>query len=271
MSTKCCIIALGRRVTRLATWPQARAWLGRYVRGLSIGSGTTTLDTWIDTNSAAIAFGWFILSIVGYRMLAERELFESRSIVGAVQKQRVAWMRNMARRENRVIDGVVLQSLGQGNAFFASTSAIAIGGLAAIMGSGDKVQALLERLPYVAKSSPESWELKILLLMAIFIFAFFKFAWAFRLSHYTGIMIGATPIFHEGNEVVCDTHAERTALLIGIAAEHANSGLRSFYYAIAALAWFFHPWAFVAATTWVLVILIRRDFFSRSRVILQGG
>ncbi len=84
-------------------------------------------------------------------------------------------------------------------------------------------------------------------------------------------MIGATPIFKVGNEPHCDAHAERTAKLIGIAAEHANSGLRSFYYAIAALAWFFHPWAFVAATTWVLVILIRRDFFSRSRLIIQGN
>lgn len=217
-----------------------------------------------------VAFGWFVLSIVGYRMVAEWGPLESRSIVAAVQKQRVSWMHNMARRDNRVLDGVVLQGLSQGNAFFASTSAIAIGGLAAILGSGEKVQTLLERLPYVAKSSPEMWEAKSLLLMGIFVFAFFKFAWAFRLSHYTGIMIAATPILVPGNEPSCDAHAERTATLIGIAAEHANSGLRSFYYAIAAMAWFFHPLAFVAVTTWVLVILVRRDFFSRSRRIIAG-
>lgn len=215
-----------------------------------------------------IALAWFLVSIVGYRVIAEWAPFESRSIVGAVQRQRVAWMRNMARRDNRVLDGVVLQALSQGNAFFASTSAIAIGGLAAIMGSGDKVQAMLERLPYVAASTPVLWELKILMLMAIFIFAFFKFAWAFRLSHYTGIMIGATPLLDADNKLQCDAHAIRTATLIGIAAEHANSGLRSFYYAIAALTWFFHPLAFIAATTWVLVILVRRDFFSRSRRIM---
>lgn len=227
-------------------------------------------DLWIKASADVIAFGWFVLSITGYRFIAGLRPLEQRSIVGAVQRQRAEWMRMMARRENRVIDGVVLQGLSQGNAFFASTSAIAIGGLAAIMGSGEKVQVFLERLPYVAKSTPESWELKVLLLMGIFIFAFFKFAWAFRLSHYTGIMIGATPIYQEGNGLDCDAHAKRTAELIGIAAEHANSGLRSFYYAIAAMAWFFHPWAFGAATTWVLIILIRRDFFSRSRRIIQG-
>jgi uncharacterized membrane protein len=221
-------------------------------------------------NADAAAFGWFVLSIVGYRTIAEWGPLEARSIVGAIQRQRLAWMRNMARRENRVLDGMVLQGLSQGNAFFASTSAIAIGGLAAILGSGEKVQALLERLPYVAKSSPEMWEAKSLLLMGIFVYTFFKFAWAFRLSHYTAIMIAATPIQEAGNEALCSAHAERTATLIGIAAEHANSGLRSFYYAIAAMAWFFHPLAFVAANTWVLVILVRRDFFSRSRRIISG-
>jgi uncharacterized membrane protein len=222
----------------------------------------------ISLDSLAIA--WFVLSIGAYRAVAERRPFEINSIVHAVQRQRVAWLKNMARRDNRVLDAIVLQSLGQGNAFFASTSAIAIGGLTALIGTGEKAQAFIEKLPFAAQSSPQIWELKILLLMSIFIYAFFKFAWAFRLSHYTGIMIGATPIMSSENGPECDAHAERTATLIGIAAEHSNSGLRSFYYAIAAMAWFFHPLAFVAATTWVLLILIRRDFYSRSLRILSG-
>jgi len=217
-----------------------------------------------------LAIIWFVVLVGGYRAIAERPPMERASIVHAVQQQRVAWLKNMSRRENRVLDAIVLQSLGQGNAFFASTSAIAIGGLTAIFGSGEKAQSFIEKLPLAAKSSPQLWEMKVMLLMAIFIYAFFKFAWAFRLSHYTGIMIGATPILDEANADTCDAHAERTATLIGIAAEHANSGLRSFYYAIAAIAWFFHPLAFMVATTWVLVILVRRDFFSRSLRILSG-
>ena len=59
-------------------------------------------------------------------------------------------------------------------------------------------------------------------------------------------------------------HAQRIAFLAGVAADHANTGLRAFYYAIAALAWFFHPLLFILATSWVAAILIRREFFSRS-------
>ena len=183
----------------------------------------------------------------------------------------MAWMRNMARRDVRIVDAQLLAALSQGNAFFASTSAIGIGGLAAMIGSGDKVQSLFERLPYAAQSTPVVWELKLVLLITIFIYAFFKFAWAFRLSHYTAIMIGATPIADGSNHVECDDHAARTAQLVGIAAEHSNGGLRAFYFAIAALAWFYHPLAFIAATAWVLVILVRRDFFSRSRRLIFGS
>jgi uncharacterized membrane protein len=179
-------------------------------------------------------------------------------------------MLNIASRgENRVLDAILLNSLGQGNAFFASTSAIAVGGLTATLGSGaERLQYLLDALPLTMQSTPVVWAAKQLLIMGIFVYAFFKFAWAFRLSHYATIMIGATPATDAGNPE-CKDHAERTAKLIGIAGEHANSGIRSFYHAMAALAWFFHPLLFMIATTWVILILARRDFFSRSLRLIR--
>lgn len=217
-----------------------------------------------------IAFLTFVALIGGYHVITGYRPLVDRSIVGAVQAQRVAWMRNMAARDVRIVDAQLLASLSQGNAFFASTSAIGIGGLAAMIGSGDQVQKLFERLPYAAQSTAVVWEMKLILLITIFIYAFFKFAWAFRLAHYTAIMIGATPILNADNQPACEEHALRTARLIGIAGEHSNSGLRAFYAAIAALAWFYHPLAFIAASLWVLTILIRRDFLSRSRRLLFG-
>jgi uncharacterized membrane protein len=212
---------------------------------------------------------WFFAAIVGYRLVAGYEPLERISIVGAVQRQRERWMKNMAIRDGRIVDAHLLGGLSQGNAFFASTTAIIIGGLIATMGSGDKVQALLERLPYVAHSTAVLFEAKLLLLTGVFVYAFFKFAWAFRLSHYAAIMIGATPVLEAGNLPACEQHASRTARLIGIAAEHANAGVRAYYYAVAAQTWFFHPWAFVLGTTWVILILLRRDFFSRSRRLIS--
>jgi uncharacterized membrane protein len=217
-----------------------------------------------------VAFGVFSVLVGGYQIISGYPPLVHRSIISAIQAQRVAWMRHMAIRDIRIVDAQLLGSLTQGNAFFASTSAIGIGGLAAMLGSGDRVQVLFEQLPYAAKSTPVLWEIKLILMIALFIYAFFKFAWASRLSHYAAIMIGATPIADGGNKLNCESHALRTAGVIGLAGEHSNNGLRAFYYAIAVLAWFFHPLAFIAVTMWVIGIVIRRDFFSRSRRLIAG-
>jgi uncharacterized membrane protein len=209
------------------------------------------------------ALAYFALVLAIYRVIVVRRTQAGGGLLGAIQKQRVSWMLNMAQREQRMLDAILLGSLGQGNAFFASTSAIAVGGLAATLGSGERLQAMLAHLPYVAPATPGLWEAKQILIMSIFVYAFFKFAWAFRISHYASIMIGATPP-HDAASSEGMQHAERTAALIGVAAEHTNSGLRSYYHAIATLAWFFHPLLFMAATTWVVLILARRDFFSRT-------
>ena len=173
-------------------------------------------------------------------------------------------------RDNRSSDAILLGTLSQGNAFFASTCAIAIGGLAAIVGSGEKADAFLQRLPFVARASPLLWEIKVLLLISVFVYAFFKFAWAFRLTHYTAIMIGAIPNPGSDDAESMDRHALNAARISGLAAEHSNGGLRAFYFAAAVLTWFFSPILFLAATSWVALILIRRDFFSRSKHILAG-
>ena len=150
-----------------------------------------------------MALAYFLLAIGIYRLVAGARGSSARSLIGAVQAQRVRWMLNMAKRDNRMLDAILLGSLGQGNAFFASTSAIAVGGLAATMGSGEKVQAMLGRLPYVAPATPFIWEAKQLLILAILVYAFFKFAWAFRLSHYGSIMIGAMPAADAAHSEEC--------------------------------------------------------------------
>jgi uncharacterized membrane protein len=224
----------------------------------------------------AAALAYFILVIILYRFASKAFGQSNGNLAGAIQGQRVAWMQNMARRgDNRVLDVILVNGLSQGNAFFASTTAIVIGGLAAVMGSGDRAQAAMERLPFAAQANPILWDVKVAILIGVFVFAFFKFAWAFRLTHYTLIMIGATPAEKPddpASRAACDAQAAHVARLAGLAGEHSNSGLRAFYYAIALLSWFYHPIAFLVATTWVSATMARRDFFSRSlRVIASSN
>lgn len=221
---------------------------------------------WLDL----IAFAWFLALTLLYLAVSGTSRTEGRSIMAAIHARRIEWMRNMAQRETRTEDLILLQNLATANTFFASTSVIAVGGLAALLGSGDHAQAVLAKIPFIAKVDPVVFELKILFLMLLFIYAFFKFAWAYRLAHYTAIMIGATPIASPEHAEACERYARSTARLAGLSAEHGNAGFRTYYFAIAGIAWFIHPLLFMVATLWILVILVRREFFSRSRRAILG-
>src|SRR5262245_9969216 len=139
---------------------------------------------------AAVAY--FAIAVFLYSRVVAWRARSGGGLLGAIRPQRVSWMLNMAKREQRMLDAILLGSIGQGNAFFASTSAIAVGGLAATLGSGERLQAMLAHLPFTSPVPPTVLEAKQLLIMGILIYAFFKFAWAFRISHYASIMIGAT-------------------------------------------------------------------------------
>lgn len=227
-----------------------------------------TLSEISPLDLAAVA--WFVAIIAAYEFVSTRPRIYAQSIACYVQSHRLGWMLEMSKRDNRIVDGQLLGWLVNANAFFASTTVIVIGGLAALLSYGDRAREIVQSLPYAASSSTTLWEIKVIFLMIIMIYAFFKFAWAFRLSHYTVMMLGATPAHDVADASGRLDHARRTAELLGVVGWHSNLGLRSFYYTISGMMWFFHPVAFIVASTWVVVILTRRDFFSHSRLILKG-
>ena len=55
---------------------------------------------------------------------------------------------------------------------------------------------------------------------------------------------------------------ERSAALLGLAADTFNDGLRAYYFSFAALAWFVSPLAMVLGTLTVVAILYSREFHS---------
>jgi len=242
-----------------------------------MGGMRMTFDAWNNfvigtlglTPPDVIALVWFFICTVGYNFVTGSRTLNRVSLVGAIQVQRQHWMTNMALRSDRVIDVLLISNLASGNSFFASTSIVILGALSALLGSGERAQAVLDRLPFTAHSSSGAWDIKIIVLMMVFIYAFFKFAWAFRLGHYSMIVMGATPPLSSGSASEREHQASRAARIAGIAAEHGNLGLRAYYFGMAAIGWFFHPLAFIASTTLVVLIVTRREFFSRTLNILS--
>jgi len=139
-----------------------------------------------------------------------------------------------------------------------------LGALVASMSYVQHAQDLVSGLPFTVKASARLLEIKMLLLVLIFVHAFFKFSWAIRQLNFCGILIAAVPKTPKDSPEQFATYINRIARITSYAGSNFNHGLRSYYFAVAALAWFLHPWLMVVATAWVIFVLYHREFKSKT-------
>ena len=222
----------------------------------SVMAHLTILDAW--------AAGWFMLCWIGYSLVADFTPLRRCSVSHAMGRYRREWMCRMVEREIRIVDAQIQGNLLHGIGFFATTTILAIGGLLALLGATDRAVEVLSELPFVQPASRVTWEIKVLLLVMIFIYAFFKFAWAFRLANWYAIMIGAAPLV-PGGVKEDDAYVERATRINMLSAAHFNRGIRAYFFALAMLSWFVDARFFMIASALVLLVLINREF--RTRVV----
>lgn len=205
---------------------------------------------------------WIIFALAAAGRLSGRT-----TLTAAMNRQREAWMHTMSRRELRMIDTGIMAGLQQGTAFFASTCIFAIGGCLALVGASDQVLVVLRDLPYGTAMTRGEFEFKVLGLVVILAYAFFKFGWAYRLFNYCSILIGAVPVIKDDGQDGKDIAAAvaRAARMNVLAGGHFNAGLRGIFFSMGYLGWFVGPLVLVATTLFVFVVLVRRQFFSEAR------
>ena len=148
-----------------------------------------------------------------------------------------------------MVDGIVIQSLSSSPSFFASTTILIIGGLLAVLGTTEKASELVREIPFAARTSVLVFDLKIVLLLGIFVYAFFRFTWSLRQYTFGALLVGALPerddllAMGDAAAPIREASAERAGpCVVGLAAETFNDGLRAYYFAFAAIGWFFRRW-----------------------------
>ena len=215
---------------------------------------------WVDI----LAVGFFILEWAVYAVTLEHSAYGQDSLSARMHIYREVWIRRMLDRETRIVDTQIMASLQNGTAFFASTSLLAVGGgLALLRGTSDAL-AVLGALPIDLSPSPALWEIKCVGLILIFIYAFFKFAWAYRLFNYVAILLGAMPPASQKDTPEAESHVIRTTRLFEAAGRHFNRGQRAFFFALGYLGWFVSPWVLFVTTAAVVIVTWRRQFASNA-------
>lgn len=212
-----------------------------------------------------LALCWFLGAWIAYSLVVEKSTKGTGTLNSLMNGYRDQWMGQMLGREVRIVDSQVTAALQNGTAFFASTSLIAIGGALTLLRSTEHILAVVAALPFSVAITPQMWELKIVGLAVIFVYAFFKFAWSYRLFNYLAIMIGAAPPAPEKDTAAALAFAHRASRLCAEAGLHFNRGQRAFFFALGYLGWFLGPLELAVTTTGVVIVMWRRQFSSASR------
>ncbi len=216
--------------------------------------GFTLLD------SLALAF--FLLCWFGYELVMGRAASRRHNLNETINAERHHWMQEMALVDNRIMDAGLQSSLQNGTAFFASTSLLSVGGSLALLRATDDVLTFLAEMPFGLATSRIAWDIKGSGLVIIFIYAFFKFSWAYRLFNYTAVLIGSVPRPGSNRGRNPQEAANRAASMSVVAARHFNCGQRAFFFALAYLGWFVSGYVLIASTAAVLFVMWHREFAS---------
>ena len=211
-----------------------------------------------------LAMALLFTSWAGYAHFAKKRAQSQPSILAATNRVRRMWMLQTTYREVRVVDGVVIQNLSSSPSFFASTTILIIGGLLAMLGTSETASTLVRDIPFAARTSNLVFDMKLLLMLAIFVYSFFRFTWSMRQYTFGALLIAAAPEAERfaAEGLSREAFADRAGRIVGLAAETFNDGLRAYYFSFAAIGWFFSPVVFMVATLCVVYILYQREFRS---------
>ena len=219
---------------------------------------------WLD----AAALALFAAAWAGYQWYSDHSETARPRLGREMDRYTREWLVQMAGRDNRMVDINVMRNLTRSSQFFASTTMLILGALVALMGYAEKAVSVIAELPFTLQGSERVWEFKILLLLLIFVYAFFKFSWSIRQFGFCSILVGATKKPTPTPELYA-VHTDRAAAILSFANRNFNQGLRAYYFGVAALSWFLHPALMIAITLGVVYVLYQREFRSQTLDLLR--
>jgi uncharacterized membrane protein len=200
----------------------------------------------------AVALAFFLAVWLGYSPYVRR--YGDRKAAGAMLAHRLAWMQAMLGREVREVDSLICGNIMNSGSFFATAAVVVAGALLGVLVNLDGKNAVLE--------------VKIVLILAVALYAFIAFTWSIRQANYLNVAIGAAPAAPVDAELR-DRIAANMANIISHVASSYDAGMRAYYFGLAAVGWIVSPVMFLAGTAGIVALLLRRQSHSATAISLE--
>ena len=166
---------------------------------------------------------------------------------------RLAWMRTMTGREVKLLDSQLLGHALNSASFFASANLILIAAVAGALFGGGEALSGVEGLGIEARG--RVLEYKLALVTLCLARGLLEFIWGIRQMNYVLALIGAAPETGARSEAF----ARATTDVLNPALTAFSRGVRGYYFALAAAAWFYGPLALGGVTAAATLLLVWRQ------------
>ena len=198
-----------------------------------------------------------LLCYLAYNIIVPQveKLRPSLSVIMNMQRRR--WVSNATRRESpfdAILSGNIMGSVS----FLASTAVLLILAIFAVFGQVPALLAALNSLSSQRVYTSADVQLHLVLMLVMFVLAFFAFTLSLRQFNHFCIMLGAIDHSEPTSEEEIDAITRMNAL----GAKNFNSGIRAYYFSVATVAWFVSEWLPIVTCVLTILILAHREFFS---------
>jgi len=218
----------------------------------------------------------FLVCWLGYQPLLRMLALHRGGVINTdMTVIRTAWMRNMAGRENRFMDGQLLGHALSSASFFASSNLILIAALSSGLFGGERTFRSASSLVVLQTSSRLLFEGQLALVLITLARGLLDFMWSIRQMNYCLAAFGAAPL--DSTAEAQKLYGDVASRLLNPALSSFNQGVRAYYFALAAAAWLFGPMACILATAGAVALLLWRQRRSRAaraiadlRQLLEG-
>lgn len=187
----------------------------------------------------------------------------SLSVIMSMQRRR--WVANATHRDSPV-DAILSANLMGSVSFLASTSVLLVLAIFTAFGQLPALQETVDSIGLGTEYSTADLQLHLLVMLVIFVLAFFAFTLSLRQFNHFCIMLGA--LAHSG---VTAAEIDAIASLNTLAAKNFNNGIRAYYFSIAGVAWFASEWAAIATSLITVGFLLHREFFSTAHRVAASA
>jgi len=168
---------------------------------------------------------------------------------------RAQWVQAvMADSKKDVLAVQTLRNSIMGPTFLASTAVLLILGTLTLTSQADNLASGWHLLNLAGVRHSEFFAVKLALLLFDFFVAFFAFAMAIRMFIHVGYMINVPePLQHP------EISPRYVAFHLNRAGRYHTVGMRAYYYSVPLLFWLFGPYAMLAATAAMVLLMYRMD------------